>query len=104
MARSPCASVAIEKVVSRSESRRAAIVVLERSTGGRVGASTYRGVVQPQVQVSVVCSTQHDGDKEDSLDEYGVFIQRSQEMGGIITILGPAVVRASVAVGLVAVV
>ena len=38
-------SVAIEKAVSRTESRRAAIVVLERSTGGRVGASTYRSVV-----------------------------------------------------------
>ena len=77
-----------------------------RSSEKSVSSAGYveRQYSSVQVQVSVVCSTRHDGENEGSLDEYGVFIQHSQEMGGIITILGPAVVRASGAVGLVAVV
>ena len=50
--------------------------------------------------VRVVRSTQHDRNK--GVDEYGAFIQRSQEMGGVITVLGPSLVTASGAVGLVA--
>ena len=42
---SPCASMCTDYSVSRSESFRAAIIVVERSTDSRVGASTYSSVV-----------------------------------------------------------
>ena len=68
-----------------------------------VRASGAVGLVAAGI-CTAVCSTQHNRDNEGSLDKYGVFIQRSQEMGGTITIIGPASERALVAVALVAVV
>ena len=53
---------------------------------------------------TVGCSAQHKTDKKGSLHKYGVFIRKSQEMGGASTIIGPASERALVTIALVAVV